>query len=58
MAAARFLFADVTDRPPQDKLLQQMIADRTIMQGRFEITANVLHDIGNALVGLAPTSTA
>lgn len=47
----RFLFADVTDRRHKDKLLQQMIADRTIMQGRFEITANVLHDIGNALVG-------
>lgn len=44
-------FDDITEKRLKEKLMQQIIADRTIMQGRFEITANVLHDIGNALVG-------
>jgi signal transduction histidine kinase len=44
-------FDDITEKRLKEKVIQQIIADRTIMQGRFEITANVLHDIGNALVG-------
>jgi signal transduction histidine kinase len=44
-------FDDITEKRLKEKLMQQIIADRTIMQGRFEITANVLHDIGNGLVG-------
>jgi signal transduction histidine kinase len=44
-------FDDITERRLKEKIMQQVLSDRTIMQGRFEITANVLHDIGNALVG-------
>lgn len=42
---------DITESLVKEKALQQVLSDRTIMQGKFEITANVLHDIGNALVG-------
>jgi signal transduction histidine kinase len=42
---------DVTADIIKEKALQQVVTERTIMQGKFEITANVLHDIGNALVG-------
>jgi signal transduction histidine kinase len=44
-------FDDITEKRLKEKVMHQVIADRTIVQGRFEITANVLHDIGNALVG-------
>lgn len=44
-------FDDATADIIKEKALQQVLSDRAIMQGKFEITANVLHDIGNALVG-------
>lgn len=34
-----------------EKELQQAILDRSIAQGKFEIAADVLHDVGNAVVG-------
>lgn len=33
--------------------LQQVLHDKAVVQGKFEIAANVLHDIGNAIVGLS-----
>jgi signal transduction histidine kinase len=36
---------------------QQAMLDRSVMQGRFEIASDVLHDIGNAIVGLGANLT-
>jgi signal transduction histidine kinase len=33
--------------------IQQALHDKAVIQGKFEIAANVLHDIGNAIVGLS-----
>src|ERR1700732_4353065 len=34
-----------------EKFMQEAILDKAIAQGKFEIAADVLHDIGNAVVG-------
>jgi len=36
-----------------DKILQRTILDKAIVEGKFEIASNVLHDIGNAVVGFS-----
>ena len=36
---------------------QQAMLDRSVMQGRFEIASDVLHDIGNAIVGIGSNLT-
>jgi len=36
-----------------DKILQQAILDKAVVEGKFEIASNVLHDIGNAVVGFS-----
>jgi signal transduction histidine kinase len=37
----------------KDKLLQRTILDKAVVEGKFEIASNVLHDIGNAVVGFS-----
>lgn len=46
-------FDDFTDRYSKDKALQQANLDKAVLQGKFEIATNVLHDIGNAVVGFS-----
>jgi signal transduction histidine kinase len=44
-------FDDVTSRHQKLKAIQQLQSDKAVMQGKFEIASNILHDIGNAVVG-------
>ena len=44
-------FDDVTRQHQKVQLIQQLQSDKAIMQGKFEIASNILHDIGNAVVG-------
>jgi len=44
-------FDDVTEKNQKEKAMLQLASDRAVMQGKFEIASNVLHDIGNAVVG-------
>ncbi|MEP7377228.1 MAG: HAMP domain-containing sensor histidine kinase [Chitinophagaceae bacterium] len=46
-------FEDIGDKYCTDKVLQQAILDRAIVLGKYEIASNVLHDIGNAVVGFS-----
>lgn len=44
-------FEDVTEKQERDKVMQQMLTDKAVEQGKLEIASGVLHDIGNAVVG-------
>jgi signal transduction histidine kinase len=44
-------FDDITQKLQKERAIQQLISDRAVMQGKFEIASNILHDIGNAVVG-------
>jgi signal transduction histidine kinase len=46
-------FDDTADKYRNDKALKQAILDKGVVQGKFEIASNVLHDIGNAVVGFS-----
>jgi signal transduction histidine kinase len=46
-------FEDIADKYSKDKVLQQAILDRAVVLGKYEIASNVLHDIGNAVVGFS-----
>ena len=46
-------FEDIAEKNTNDKALQQALLDKAVVQGKFEIAANVLHDIGNAVVGFS-----
>ena len=46
-------FEDMAGKNNNDKALQQALLDKAVVQGKFEIAANVLHDIGNAVVGFS-----
>jgi hypothetical protein len=37
----------------KDKILQRTILDKAVVESKFEIASNVLHDIGNAVVGFS-----
>lgn len=52
--ADRFIigFDDVTEKCQRDKAILQLVLEKTVTQGKFEIASNVLHDIGNAVVGI------
>jgi signal transduction histidine kinase len=45
-------FDDVTEKYQRDQAILQSLLDKAVAQGKFEITSNVLHDIGNAVVGI------
>lgn len=44
-------FEDVTEKLERDKRMQQAMTDKAVEQGKLDIAAGVLHDIGNAVVG-------
>jgi len=46
-------FEDIADKYTKDEVLQQAMIDKAVVQGKFEIASNVLHDIGNAVVGFS-----
>ncbi|MEO7922252.1 MAG: HAMP domain-containing sensor histidine kinase [Chitinophagaceae bacterium] len=46
-------FGDHGENDDNNKTIKQVILDRAIVQGKYEIAMNVLHDIGNAVVGLS-----
>lgn len=44
-------FEDLTNKYLEEKAMQQANLDSAVAQGKFEIASEVLHDIGNAVVG-------
>src|SRR5437762_426527 len=44
-------FDDITEKWMKERAMLQLASDKAVMQGKYEIAANVLHDIGNAVVG-------
>jgi signal transduction histidine kinase len=42
---------DMTDKVEEEKILRLAEQDKAIAQGKYEIASEVLHDIGNAVVG-------
>ncbi len=42
---------DLTDQKRKESAILQLSADKAVEQGKYEIASNVLHDIGNAVVG-------
>jgi signal transduction histidine kinase len=44
-------FDDITQRLLKERVIQQLQSDKALVQGKFEIASNILHDIGNAVVG-------
>ena len=44
-------FDDITAKRQNEEAIQQLLVDRAVIQGKFEIASNILHDIGNAIVG-------
>jgi signal transduction histidine kinase len=42
---------DITEKYREELVLQQAMLDRSVAQGKFDIASDVLHDIGNAVVG-------
>ncbi len=45
-------FDDLTQKSKEEKAIQRLRSDKAVMQGKLEIASNILHDIGNAVVGL------
>lgn len=46
-------FEETTEKTRKERLLKQAILEKNVLQGKFEIASNVLHDIGNAVVGFS-----
>jgi len=44
-------FDDITEKRQKEQAMKQVELDRALMQGKFEIASDILHDIGNAVVG-------
>jgi signal transduction histidine kinase len=44
-------FDDLTQRTQKELAIQQLLSDKAVIQGKFEIASNILHDIGNGVVG-------
>jgi signal transduction histidine kinase len=44
-------FDDFTQKNQKELAIQQLMADKAVIQGKFEIASNILHDIGNGVVG-------
>jgi signal transduction histidine kinase len=44
-------FDDVTQRRQKERAIQSLVSEKAVMQGKFEIASNILHDIGNGVVG-------
>jgi signal transduction histidine kinase len=46
-----FSFDDVTERHESDVAIHEAETEKAVEQGKYEIASDVLHDIGNAIVG-------
>jgi signal transduction histidine kinase len=46
-----YIFDDISELYNKEKQLSQIIQDKAIEQSKFEMASDVLHDIGNAVVG-------
>ncbi len=46
-------FEDVAENHVNDKTIQEVLTENAMIQGKFEIASNILHDIGNAVVGIS-----
>lgn len=44
-------FEDLTSKQQEEKAVHQANLDNAVAQGKFELASEVLHDIGNAVVG-------
>jgi signal transduction histidine kinase len=44
-------FDDITQKSRKEQAIQQLLTEKAVVQGKFEIASNILHDIGNAVVG-------
>lgn len=44
-------FDDITEKRQKEQAMKQIELDKAITQGKFEIASDILHDIGNAVVG-------
>src|SRR5882762_6147289 len=44
-------FEDITDRYENATVIQQLVLDKAVAQGKSDLACDVLHDIGNAVVG-------
>lgn len=44
-------FDDFTQKNQHELAIQQLLSDKAVIQGKFEIASNILHDIGNGVVG-------
>ena len=42
---------DLTQKLDEEKAMQKIVLEQAVSQGKFEIASEVLHDIGNAVVG-------
>jgi signal transduction histidine kinase len=45
------VFDEVPDKSNDEKTMLQLVLDKAVEQDKFNFSANVLHDIGNAVVG-------
>lgn len=44
-------FDDMTQKNQGELAIQHLLAEKAVVQGKFEIASNILHDIGNGIVG-------
>jgi len=44
-------FDDFTQKNKKEQAILELISERAVAHGKFEIASNILHDIGNAIVG-------
>ena len=44
-------FDDITQARKKEHAIEVLLAEKAVVQGKFEIAFNILHDIGNAVVG-------
>jgi signal transduction histidine kinase len=44
-------FHDLTQKRHKEDAIQDLVIEKAVLQGKFEIASNILHDIGNAIVG-------
>jgi len=44
-------FDDITQARKKEQAIEVLLSEKAVVQGKFEIASNILHDIGNAVVG-------
>jgi len=46
-----FMFDDITEFYERERKINQVLHDQAVEKSKFEMASNILHDIGNAVVG-------